>query len=222
MTSGYARLGLVLFAVLSAGVAANILTQPISQAKLHRMAAPAAEARRAAAVEAAQPVAPTKTLKDGRPVEAEGPAASETTRAIQRELHARGYEPGTQDGVPGLVTRAAILAFEEAHKLPPTAEPSEAVLKAILLGGAAVALPAQGGGERNGAGVELVVRAVQQHLATLGYLTRKIDGRTGADTTRAIREFELDQGLEPAGRITGPLMARLIKATAGRKAQAAR
>ncbi len=35
---------------------------------------------------------------------------SRLTRAIQRELKAKGYEAGAVDGVAGLVTRAAIMA----------------------------------------------------------------------------------------------------------------
>jgi peptidoglycan hydrolase-like protein with peptidoglycan-binding domain len=143
---------------------------------------------------------------------------------VQRELHARGYEPGGQDGVAGLVTRAAILAFEEDHALPPTAEPSEALLKAILLGGVGAPAPQAGTSSRNepAAGHVQVVRAVQLHLATLGYVGSKVDGVAGPDTTRAIREFEMDQGTKPIGRITGPLMARLMKAAANRRPVAAR
>ena len=42
----------------------------------------------------------------------------ETIRAIQRELQARGYEAGAADGVPRLVTRAAIMAYEHDNGLP--------------------------------------------------------------------------------------------------------
>ena len=37
---------------------------------------------------------------------------SDLTRAIQRELKAKGYEAGAVDGVIGLVTRGAIMAYE--------------------------------------------------------------------------------------------------------------
>src|SRR4051812_12826884 len=37
------------------------------------------------------------------------------TRAVQRELQARGYDTGTTDGVMGVMTRAAIVGFEFDH-----------------------------------------------------------------------------------------------------------
>ena len=45
----------------------------------------------------------------------------ELTRAVQRELKAKGYETGVVDGVAGLVTRAAIMAYEADHGLTLTA-----------------------------------------------------------------------------------------------------
>lgn len=216
MSLRYARLGLAAFTLLTAGVAVNMLNQPASAPRLARVGAPSVDQTpRAVQSQPERPVVTPRTAKDGRSIE--DAVASETIRAVQRELHARGYEPGTQDGVPGLVTRAAVLAFEEDHKLPLTAEPSENVLKAILLGGAPLLTGSIGTTERVAPGVEFVVRAVQQHLTSLGYQTRRTDGRLNPDTTRAIREFELDQGTPATGRITGPLMARLVKAAATRR-----
>jgi peptidoglycan hydrolase-like protein with peptidoglycan-binding domain len=212
----YVRLGVAAFALLAAGVAVNMLNQPPAGPRLARVVASQPVDAQARVVPVERAVAPPKAGRDGRAGEPETTTGSDTIRAVQRELAARGYEPGTQDGLAGLVTRAAVLAFEEDHKLPLTAEPSENVLKSILLGGASN-FPATAAIERAAPGVETVVRAVQQHLTSLGYQTRRTDGRLNPDTLRAIREFETDQGLAMTGRITGPLMARLMKAVAARR-----
>ena len=134
----------------------------------------------------------------------------EVTKAIQRELASRGYEAGVADGLPGLVTRAAIMAFEADHGLAMTAEPTEALLQKILLGGMQSArkgaLAAQTGAE-----AERVIRTVQQSLSNLGYGVKTVDGRMGDTTARAIREFEAQQGLKQTGRISGQLVARLAR-----------
>jgi peptidoglycan hydrolase-like protein with peptidoglycan-binding domain len=225
MAVGTTRIGFAVFAVLSAGVVANVMNQPTQHARIARAtpqspAVPPLEIP-ARPVETASVVGP-KAGKDGRPLsEPDGMSASDLVRAIQRELQARGYEPGAQDGVPGLVTRAAIYAYEEDLRIAPTGEPSEALLKALLLGSTP---PVSRASTDQRSGAELIIRAVQQHLGALGYHPRRPDGRVAADTICAIREFELDQGMKPSGRITGPLMARLLKvsATGSRPASANR
>jgi peptidoglycan hydrolase-like protein with peptidoglycan-binding domain len=138
----------------------------------------------------------------------------ETVRAVQRELHTRGYGPLTVDGVPGLLTRAAVMAFEHDAKAPLTGEATEALLKRLLLGPTGDRAVEPGAGKVRSAQAEIVVRTVQQSLAALGYQSGKVDGRVGDETERAIREFEMDHGLEPSGRISAPLFARLAKAVA--------
>jgi peptidoglycan hydrolase-like protein with peptidoglycan-binding domain len=46
-----------------------------------------------------------------------------------------------------------------------------------------------------------VIRTVQQRLAALGYRIGRVDGWLGEDTVKAIRDFEMDKGLVPKGRI---------------------
>lgn len=136
-------------------------------------------------------------------------AAGEVTRAIQRELQARGYEAGQPDGVPGIATRAAIIAYESDHGLQLTAEPSEDLLREILLGGSGsrVSLPTDAPGPH----AEQVIRQVQQALARLGYKPGRPDGRMGEGTVRAIRDFEGQQGLSQSGRVSAQLVARLFR-----------
>ena len=66
---------------------------------------------------------------------------------------------------------------------------------------------------------EQITRTVQQSLAQLGYFAGKIDGRAGDDTVRSIREYEMDAGLTPSGRISAPLLIKLARSSSGPKAQ---
>ena len=64
-------------------------------------------------------------------------------------------------------------------------------------------------------GAELV-RFVEQALAALGYRPGPVDGHFEADTMRAIREFELDKGLVPKGRISAELIGQLTAPAAAK------
>lgn len=222
MTSLRARLGLLGFTALSMGVAANMmLMQPGSRTAGLRDGQLAA-ARELTEIARGQPkahVAPAARANTAAATRGDTETQPETVRAIQRELQSRGYETGGQDGVPGLVTRAAILAYETDNGLPLSADPTDHLLRAIVLGAAGRDDTAVGGDRRTH--VEHIVRTVQHSLAGLKYFNAKPDGRLGEDTRRAIREFEQDQGLKVTGRISGELVVRLAKtAVSGRLGQA--
>jgi peptidoglycan hydrolase-like protein with peptidoglycan-binding domain len=151
---------------------------------------------------------------DASDAETEVEGGPDTVRAVQRELNTRGYGMVQADGVPGLMTRAAIMAFEHDSKLPLTGEASEALLKRLLLGGSADA-QAEGARKVRSVHAESIIRTVQQSLTTLGYQPGKADGRIGEETERAIREFEMDQGLATSGRVSAGMFARLAKAVSG-------
>ena len=137
----------------------------------------------------------------------------ETVRAIQRELKLRGYGPVPVNGTIGLATRAAIMAFEHDHGMALSAEASERLLKRIVLG----AEPANVNTGVVDRGVSPraaeVIRSVQQWLAALGYQPGQTDGRLAEETVKAIRDFEVDKGLVPRGRISAELVGRLTEAT---------
>lgn len=132
------------------------------------------------------------------------------TRAVQRELQIRGYETGARDGVPGLMTRGAILAYEYDHGLPLTARPNQQLLKKILLG-EGQATKARRAAATESAEAQDVIRSVQRSLARLGYKPGPANGRLTRDTERAIRAFEGDQSLPESGRVSGPLISRLAR-----------
>ena len=238
MTLWWVRLGLGAFVVLNFAFGANLLLfQPgagrLANANSSGLAPPRAQAnpggepagsartglvilnsseqgiktgtipaRATATAAQAKDILLTKTAGDG----------PEVVRAVQRELQVRGYETGTADGMPGLVTRAAIMAFEADHGLQLTGEPSDMLLQRILLGTASE--PKRGAPGQTGQPApeaERVIRTVQQSLASLGYAPGAVDGRLGDQTVRIIRDFESDQGLAETGRISGQLVARLAR-----------
>ncbi len=143
----------------------------------------------------------------------------ETIKAVQRELNLQNYGPLTSDGVPGLVTRAAIMAFEHDHRMALTGEATERVLSRLLLGASGAPNEAvdPAAGRVRSPQAELVMRTVQQSLAALGYQVGRIDGKTGEDISRAIREFELDSGLKPTGRVSSEVFGRLGRVVAAAK-----
>jgi peptidoglycan hydrolase-like protein with peptidoglycan-binding domain len=159
----------------------------------------------------AQSAAPLKLQPPGANAADATSNAAEIIRGIQRELNARGYEAGQPDGVAGLVTRAAIMAYEHDYGLALTATPSQDVLSRIVLGSSGPPVQ-RGGADKIGAGeAESVALMVEQQLAALGYTPGKADGKLSEQTARAIREFEADQKLAQSGRISGPLVSRLLK-----------
>jgi peptidoglycan hydrolase-like protein with peptidoglycan-binding domain len=140
-------------------------------------------------------------------------ARKATIRAVQTELTQRGYSPGAADGATGLVTRAAVLAYEYDQGLPLTADPSPEVLAHLRHGSSAPGMAIGLNGEATPAAgqAEAVISWVQQALHQLGYLGRKPDGQNNEETIRAIREFEMDTGMIPTGRVSAPLVVRLAK-----------
>ncbi len=147
---------------------------------------------------------------------------ADVVRGIQRELDTRGYAPGAPDGVPGLVTRAAIMAFEHDNGIALTGEPTQELLGRIVLGAAVPAVARPGKPEVKGTEAAAVVKAVAQSLAAQGYAVAKSEG--GVDTTlvKAIRDFEEVQKLPGTGRISAALVSRLLRLQGQTRAAAQR
>jgi peptidoglycan hydrolase-like protein with peptidoglycan-binding domain len=145
----------------------------------------------------------------------------ELTRAVQRELNARGYEAGPTDGSAGLVTRAAIFAYEYDNDLLLTAMPSEPLLRQIILGSSSLSSNGGRTGKAITADGQRLVRSVKQQLTALDYQPGKVDGTLTPELARTIRKFEADQKLKQSGRISGPLMSRLIRLEGQAKARSA-
>jgi peptidoglycan hydrolase-like protein with peptidoglycan-binding domain len=215
---------LIAFLVLSGGVAANVFFLQTGGRGAPSARVSDASAWNIAAIEAAE-FGDTGSIERGARNTTQAPAlnlaavpsagdaakgsATEVTRAVQRELQIRGYETGGSDGISGIMTRGAIMAYEYDHNLPLSGQPSDRLLKAIILGEGGKAKGK--GGEVKTAEAQDVVRSVQRSLAKLGYKPGAPNGRLTPDTLRAIRAFEGDQALPETGRISGPLIARLLR-----------
>jgi peptidoglycan hydrolase-like protein with peptidoglycan-binding domain len=215
---------LIAFLVLSGGVAANVFFLQTGGRGAQSARVSDATAWHIATIEAAE-FGDTGSIERGARNTTQAPAlnlaavpsagdaakgsATEVTRAVQRELQIRGYETGGSDGIAGIMTRGAIMAYEYDHNLPLSGQPSDRLLKAIILGEGGKAKGK--GGEVKTAEAQDVVRSVQRSLAKLGYKPGAPNGRLTPDTLRAIRAFEGDQALPETGRISGPLIARLLR-----------
>lgn len=130
-----------------------------------------------------------------------------TVRAVQRELTQRGYDPGPIDGIYGVVTRAAVLAYQVDQGLPETGLVSEALLQRIVLGNGPSgpdAIPTE---------TVALVSAIQETLAGLGYAPGPVDGIQGAGTRKAIKQFEKERGLPAKGRVSGKLLTEILRVT---------
>ena len=219
MPSNKVTLQLLAFLALTGGVAANVFFMQTSERRAHGAQPSASEAWNIAAIEAAEfgdtgsigHPAPANALDlaamaaGGAPTKAA--SQQEVTRAVQRELQIRGYETGARDGVAGVMTRGAIMAYEHDHGLTLTARPSQELLKAIVLGEAGKGK----GVKAETAEAQDVIRSVQRSLAKLRYKPGPANGRLTPETARAIRAFEGDQALLETGRVSGPLISRLAR-----------
>lgn len=211
MSSGVSRFGFLIFAFSCCAMLGNmLLLQPVGSDRPSLSVRPGTSLALAA-----------QTLKDkvkqGLGADAGGLVVlnsydkQATVQSIQRELTAQGYLPGAPDGMPGLMTRAAIMAFEFDNGLRLNGRADPEVLKLLLLG-----LPphaATGDAEAgtvSSSEARRVVATIQQTLLQLGYRVGNTEGDLGIDTERAIRDFESDQDLRETGRVSGRLVARLV------------
>lgn len=128
-------------------------------------------------------------------------------RALQRELAALGYEPGRADGEAGVLTRAAIMAYEHDQQLPLTGIPSEALLRQVLGGFFLGAGEAEQASE--GAVARRITLFVEERLEGLDFQVGTVDGNADKGTAMAIRRFEASAGLKSTGRISAPLLVAL-------------
>lgn len=201
MSPQRARTYFFLFLAMSGSVCANLLLFQ-SGREPHRAAAAASEtkAHRAA------------TAPGGRAVD----PISETIRAIQRELKELRLYPGQIDGKPSPLVHAAIIAYEQAQALPITGEPTQSLLRDLIVGPSAASGPApgRGVGVAPNSAAERLIRDVRQNLVTLGYAPGNGDGRMTVELIQSIRAFERDSGQPQTGRISPQLILQLQRSSA--------
>lgn len=135
---------------------------------------------------------------------------------IQRELAQRGFYIGPTDGVYNAKTDGAIRDFEYASQLRPSAEPNEALLRAIARSTVKAATSASSNDPIGGllAPSRRVV-AIQRALTEYGYGQIKATGAYDPETRGAIEAFERSRKLPVTGQISDRV-ARELTAMTGR------
>ncbi len=212
MTPRRNQLAMAACALLSAAVLANLT---IMQGGAKRGLTPLADPPRSIAM-AGSEAGGVPAVTKGKEASASGLVVlnssneAETVRAIQNNLKAAGYEPGKVDGEASLITRAAILAFEYDHGLPLQAEVSRGVLEQLVFASAGQ-VRERGSSRIVGERAAKIMEMVHRELRRLGYDPGGDDVMTGEAGKRAIRDFEVDQNLPATGRISGRLVARLLR-----------
>jgi len=203
MTALRLQIGLLSFAVLASAVLVNIFyLQPTS-------------AGRTANIQQATSQQPPPISREHQGVQSVSHAAasSDTLRAIQRELQARGYTTGPTGSGLTTVLQAAVMAYEYDQGLPLTGEIDENTMRTIILGPASLDATARATA-KPGPMAQQVIAATQQLLIKLGYGPLQTDGAMSDAVVAVIRRFEREQGMTETGRISGDLIARLTQAAA--------
>lgn len=144
---------------------------------------------------------------------------SDTVKAIQRELKELDLYPGQIDGKATPLTHAAIVAYEQAQALPLTGEPSQVLLRALIVGPSAMP-PSSGMGVAPGSAAERLVRDIRQRLINLGYSAGSGEGRLTLELIAAIRAFEKESGMPQTGRVSAALLINLQRGAATARARA--
>lgn len=160
-----------------------------------------------------------------------------TTFNVQKNLAKLGIFKETVDGYYGPKTATAIRAFESQYGLTPTGAVSEELLTKLenVVSGAQSAVPASApaASSTNDPLAEIAMRAVEEQpqastqsysreyvikiqkgLYSLGFLQGAIDGVPGAQTERAIRQFEVFNNYRETGEISPELFDMLLAANA--------
>ncbi len=131
----------------------------------------------------------------------------EIVRSVQRTLNNRGFQAGPANGVMSQQTQAALKDFQKSENLQETGKLNPGTLAALgVPPGEHLVLSSP------------VLRQVQQRLKSRGFDAGLVDGRMGASTRAALREFQRAESLPATGRpdpqtlaalgISGPLAAR--------------
>lgn len=152
---------------------------------------------------------------------------------IQSLLQKQGYDIGDIDGVFGMRTQTAIMAFERDRGYPetgrvtplllkrlkrpqsntapkPLTAPSAATPKVEAPASSAIPVaPVRSASLKSTANRDEIL-LVQNTLSDLGYGPIEADGVLGSQTSQAIQRFELDRGLPITGNIGDRIIAELV------------
>ena len=138
--------------------------------------------------------------------------------ALQQRLISLRYLDGVADGVFGMETQEALVAFQRANNLTADGETNVATWRK-LNGSARAAnatptpVPATTATLHEGESGENVY-LLQAKLFELGYYTGRVDGRYGSETTEAVKAFQRANGLSADGVFGKGTRTRLYSSNA--------
>lgn len=141
-------------------------------------------------------------------------SSGSTVKKLQEALNKLGYDVGKVDGKFGLATFTAVMAFQRDNGL--TADGLAGTQTVNLLYQKANGTSSSSGTSGSGSAVSSdpsdlftetlregasgnAVTAAQQQLKTLGYYTLSVDGKYGAGSIAAVRNFQSANGLTADG-----------------------
>lgn len=148
-------------------------------------------------------------------------ASSALITALQRELDQRGYDAGGDTGIMTPKTHHAIVAYQKDHGLRATGEPSNDLLRRVVLGETLDEL-AESATPASVSMPHAMIKSVQKVLADLGYAPGPIDGVMGGQTKQAIIAFQRDRRMAQTGRISPKLLQEMERVSGERFAGGSR
>lgn len=143
------------------------------------------------------------------------PVPDATSKEIAAELHRLGYLPASR-GPGDVVFHAAVMQFQADAKLPVTGATDAALLATLILRSrrppATRPIPQD---IAEGSPAETVIILLQRGLGKRGYVINTPEGRLTEEVLRAIREYQMDKSVQPAGAVSAELLL-LLQDGAGR------
>ena len=135
-------------------------------------------------------------------------------KRLQERLKALGYYAGEADGQFGPGTRDAVLLFQNQHMIVADGVAGDAT-RALLYSDQAQAFvptpaPSATPSVMQKGDTGAAVKALQQRLKELGFLTGSVDGDFGGATQEAVRLFQSQHGLEADGIAAGETLGALF------------
>ena len=123
---------------------------------------------------------------------------SEQVKTLQKRLKDLGYYNGNVDGRYGEGTQAAVMAFQLRNNLTVDGKAGPATQRVLYGSKSNITYASMYQGEEGTS-----VKNLQYTLYELGYYDGAIDGKYGATTADAVREFQIQNNLTPVDGIAG-------------------
>ena len=145
----------------------------------------------------------------------------ERVRLLQEALKGLGYTIGTVDGKFGLVTRAAVIAFQKAKSLKADGLAGTKTLDLLFSAANTPGSSSPSGSSsvssisrslRNGDSGSDVL-AMQNQLSRLGYYSGSLDGNFGSGTLSAVKAFQTANGCTADGVVGSVTLGKLYSNT---------